>query len=113
MIVECSSSDIDPCEFITFPSSLSSGTSVACPEHLWAMQRWGFKNTYTFGKHLAEQLVASYHGRHFPVAIVRPSLVSGVAGKPYPGYVGNMAGGARFRFQCATVFGTSSVPLVW
>ena len=55
-------------------------------------QRWGFKNTYTFGKHLAEQLVASYHGRHFPVAIVRPSLVSAVAGQPYPGYAGNMAG---------------------
>ncbi len=27
-----------------------------------------------------------------PVAIVRPSFVSGVAGDPYPGYVGNLAG---------------------
>lgn len=27
------------------------------------------------------------------VAIVRPTLVSAVAGQPYPGYVGNLAGG--------------------
>jgi hypothetical protein len=57
------------------------------------IRRWDFPNTYTFGKHLAEQLVASYQSSHgLPVAIVRPSLVSAIAGEPYPGYVGNWAG---------------------
>ncbi len=51
------------------------------------------------GKHLTEALVAEWRaagrlagGR---VAIVRPTLVSAVAGQPYPGYVGNLAGGYR------------------
>ena len=33
-----------------------------------------------------------FHGRPAPVVIVRPSLISALAGKPYPGYVGNLAG---------------------
>jgi nucleoside-diphosphate-sugar epimerase len=46
------------------------------------------------GKNLTEKLVASYHKQHgLPVAIVRPSLVTGLAGLPYPGYCGNVAGG--------------------
>lgn len=44
------------------------------------------------GKHLTEQLVADYHKECLPVAIVRPTLVCGLAGKPYPGYCGNLAG---------------------
>jgi hypothetical protein len=37
--------------------------------------------------------VATYHKQHgLPVAIVRPSLVTGLAGAPYPGYCGNVAG---------------------
>ena len=56
-------------------------------------RRWGFPNTYTLGKHLTEHLVASYQARHgLPVAIVRPSLVSAMAGAPCPGYAGNWAG---------------------
>jgi hypothetical protein len=47
------------------------------------------------GKNLTEKLVASYHKQHgLPVAIVRPSLVTGLAGLPYPGYCGNVAGTA-------------------
>lgn len=57
------------------------------------MRRWGFPNTYTLGKHLTEHLVAKYQARlGLPAAIVRPSLVSAVAGAPYPGYAGNWAG---------------------
>lgn len=56
-------------------------------------QLWGFPNTYTMGKHLAEQLVARYQAQlDMPVAVVRPSLVSAIAGEPYPGYIGNYAG---------------------
>jgi hypothetical protein len=56
-------------------------------------QLWGFPNTYTLGKHLAEQLVARYQAQlDMPIAVVRPSLVSAIAGEPYPGYIGNYAG---------------------
>ncbi|CAD7696873.1 unnamed protein product [Ostreobium quekettii] len=68
------------------------------------MERWNFPNTYTFGKHLAEQLVADYHRKPFPVCIVRPSLISSLAGDPYPGYVGNLAGGAGFTIAFAIGF---------
>lgn len=52
-----------------------------------------FPNTYTLGKHLTEELVADFHkeGR-LPVVIVRPTLVCGLSGAPYPGYCGNLAG---------------------
>ncbi|KAI8468986.1 MAG: male sterility protein-domain-containing protein [Monoraphidium minutum] len=54
---------------------------------------WGFPNTYCLGKHLAEQMVARTHRKTgLPLAILRPSLVTGVAGLPWPGYVGNWAG---------------------
>lgn len=57
------------------------------------LDMWNFPNTYTLGKHLTEKLVASYHRNGMPTAIVRPSLVCGLAGDPYPGYCGNLAGG--------------------
>jgi hypothetical protein len=54
---------------------------------------WGFKNTYAMGKHLAEKAVVGLQREHgLPLVIVRPALVSGVAGEPYPGYSGNFAG---------------------
>eukprot|EP00878_Enallax_costatus_P011041 GHUV01011531.1.p1 GENE.GHUV01011531.1~~GHUV01011531.1.p1 ORF type:complete len:571 (+),score=148.68 GHUV01011531.1:338-2050(+) len=57
------------------------------------MRMWKFPNTYTMGKHMSEQLVTRYQAKQqLPVAIVRPSLVSAIAGEPYPGYVGNWAG---------------------
>lgn len=57
------------------------------------LDMWGFPNTYTLGKNLTEKLVATYHKQHgLNVAIVRPSLVTGLAGLPYPGYCGNVAG---------------------
>ncbi|KAI8467766.1 MAG: male sterility protein-domain-containing protein [Monoraphidium minutum] len=52
----------------------------------------GFPNTYSFGKHLAEELVAASHARGLPVAIVRPTLVLNIAGLPCPGHIGNFAG---------------------
>lgn len=57
------------------------------------LDMWGFPNTYTMGKNLSEKLVATYHKKHhLPITIVRPSLVTGLAGLPYPGYCGNLAG---------------------
>ncbi|WIA39152.1 hypothetical protein OEZ86_005280 [Tetradesmus obliquus] len=56
------------------------------------MDMWGFPNTYTLGKNLTEKLVAAAHRSGLPTAIVRPSLVCGLAGAPYPGYCGNLAG---------------------
>lgn len=65
------------------------------------MKRFHFINTYCFGKHLTEQMVSDYHNKQFPVCIVRPSLVSAVARKPYPGYTGNFAGGGGFSVAFA------------
>ncbi|GBF97474.1 hypothetical protein Rsub_10397 [Raphidocelis subcapitata] len=54
---------------------------------------WGFPNTYCLGKHLAEQMVyRTQKATGLPIAILRPSLVTGVAGLPWPGYCGNWAG---------------------
>jgi hypothetical protein len=49
-------------------------------------QLWNFANTYALGKHMSEQLVARYQAQlQLPIAVVRPSLVSAIAGEPYPG----------------------------
>lgn len=71
------------------------------------LDMWDFPNTYTLGKNLTEKLVASYHRQGMPVAIVRPSLVCGLAGDPYPGYCGNLAG----RFRCAAACMATSFDL--
>ncbi|KAL0022255.1 hypothetical protein WJX77_010593 [Trebouxia sp. C0004] len=66
------------------------------------MQQWCFPNTYCFSKHLAESLMAEYHTRAFPVAIIRPSIIGAVAGSPLPGYVGNTAGSTGAALAIAT-----------
>ncbi|KAI8472007.1 MAG: male sterility protein-domain-containing protein [Monoraphidium minutum] len=56
------------------------------------LDMWGFPNNYTLGKNLTEKLVAQFFYGGLPAAIVRPSMVCGVAGAPYPGYSGSLAG---------------------
>ena len=56
------------------------------------MKQWKLDNTYFVAKTLSERLVMSYHQKHFPVCIVRPSLVGCVAAAPFPGYIGNTSG---------------------
>ncbi|CAD7701405.1 unnamed protein product [Ostreobium quekettii] len=68
------------------------------------LKRWKMANTYCLSKHLAEQLVASYHRKPFPVCIVRPSMIIGLAGAPYPGYLGNLAGGGGYTIAYALGF---------
>ena len=66
------------------------------------MRQWHFPNTYCFSKHLAESLMAGYHSTLFPVAIVRPSIIGGLAGTPLPGYLGNTAGSTGAALAIAT-----------
>eukprot|EP00775_Hariotina_reticulata_P012149 gene12149-12287_t len=74
-------------ELLSLPKADANSRAAAL------IKRWNFPNTYTLGKHMSEQLVARYQAKQqLPVAIVRPSLVSAIAGEPYPGYVGNWAG---------------------
>lgn len=68
------------------------------------MKRWNLPNTYCFSKHLAEQLVSSYHRKPFPVCIIRPSMISAISGDPYPGYTGNLAGGGGYSIAFALGF---------
>jgi len=56
------------------------------------MRQWGLMNTYFVAKTLSERIVMSYHGKAFPVCIVRPTLIGCVAGDPHPGYIGNSSG---------------------
>lgn len=69
------------------------------------MERWNFPNTYCFGKHLAEKLVSDHCG-DFRCAIVRPALVAGLMGDPYPGYIDNLAGAASIPIAFAIGFYT-------
>ena len=55
------------------------------------MQRWGLMNTYFVSKTLTERLVMTY-ADSVPICILRPSLIGCVAGKPFPGYIGNGSG---------------------
>ncbi|KAF5290046.1 hypothetical protein FQA39_LY14827 [Lamprigera yunnana] len=48
-------------------------------------------NTYAYTKCLSEELVAGYHFR-FPVAIVRPSIVTASWKEPMPGWIDNLNG---------------------
>ena len=50
--------------------------------------------------------MATYHKQHgLNVAIVRPSLVTGLAGLPYPGYCGNVAGERVYSAALSLYFG--------
>ena len=65
---------------------LESGKTEANQRAETYKQLWNFPNTYTLGKHMGEQLVTRYQAQlQLPVAIVRPSLTSAIAGEPYPG----------------------------
>ncbi|XP_065343607.1 putative fatty acyl-CoA reductase CG5065 [Cloeon dipterum] len=48
-------------------------------------------NTYTFTKAMAEHVVWTESG-NFPLAIVRPSIITGALNEPFPGWVDNLAG---------------------
>lgn len=53
----------------------------------------GLPNAYTLTKHMTESLLADVHAAgRLQVAIVRPSVVGGIAHSPLPGYFGNAAG---------------------
>ncbi|GMH35777.1 hypothetical protein BSKO_03645 [Bryopsis sp. KO-2023] len=68
------------------------------------MRRFNFPNTYCLGKRMTEELVNDYFKNGLPCTIVRPSLITGVAKDPYPGYIGNLAGGAGFAIAFAIGF---------
>ncbi len=56
-------------------------------------KEYGFQHTnYAFVKYLTEVLVASYHGKPFPVCISRPVSVGCIARSPAAGFVGNTSG---------------------
>lgn len=57
------------------------------------MQDLKLTSTYAYSKHLTEQLVNSTCIKPgVAKAIVRPSLIAGMAGAPYPGWISGYAG---------------------
>ncbi|KAG5667451.1 hypothetical protein PVAND_015431 [Polypedilum vanderplanki] len=56
--------------------------------------------TYTFSKSLAEYLI-KLEGFDFPVAIVRPSIVTGSFKEPFPGWIETFSGASVLGFMIA------------
>lgn len=49
-------------------------------------------NTYTFTKAMAESALQAHGGKHYPIAIFRPTIVVSALRHPYPGWVQNLNG---------------------
>ncbi|KAG5667724.1 hypothetical protein PVAND_015695 [Polypedilum vanderplanki] len=59
-------------------------------------------NTYTFSKHLAEQVCEYYKkSKNLPIVIYRPSLIAGTEVEPFPGWLDNLYGPFAFAFSGA------------
>jgi nucleoside-diphosphate-sugar epimerase len=56
------------------------------------MKATGIQNTYFLIKNLTERMVMTYRDAGLPLCILRPTIVTGVARAPYPGFVGNTSG---------------------
>jgi nucleoside-diphosphate-sugar epimerase len=80
------------------PKPFSKRADVEVSNALFSVQalkfivKNNFRNTYTISKNLTERLVMSYGEKGLNVCIMRPSLVTSIAGNPYPGYIGNTSG---------------------
>uniref|UniRef100_A0A383W7V3 Fatty acyl-CoA reductase n=1 Tax=Tetradesmus obliquus TaxID=3088 RepID=A0A383W7V3_TETOB len=61
-------------------------------------------STYAFGKLLTERLVGEAQLQGVSKVIVRPSLISSLAGDPYPGYINNFAGSPGFMMAYGAGF---------
>lgn len=55
-------------------------------------------NTYTLSKNFAENIINNYEDK-IPIAIVRPSIVSGAVQEPFPGWVDNVIGATGVMVQ--------------
>eukprot|EP00775_Hariotina_reticulata_P012461 gene12461-12596_t len=89
-------------DFIAALMEMDSITANATAQDI--MKRQHFGSTYAFGKNLTEQLVQDTSirpGVH--KAIVRPSLISSMAGAPYPGFIQGYAGAGGYIMGCKVV----------
>lgn len=60
-------------------------------------------NTYTFTKHMAEQVCVDYKSDHnLPITIFRPSIVTASEVEPVPGWCDNMNGPMAILIGVAT-----------
>eukprot|EP00775_Hariotina_reticulata_P008751 gene8751-8931_t len=84
--------EVQHSEFVQGLMAMSADEAAAKAAQVMRINN-NFGSTYAFGKHLTEQLVADTcirPGLH--KAIVRPALIAGLAGDPYPGYISSFAG---------------------
>ncbi|XP_033204449.1 putative fatty acyl-CoA reductase CG5065 [Bombus vancouverensis nearcticus] len=79
------STSIQPSSVIEICDSLDKESIELLEERILKIH----PNTYTFTKNLAEQIVSS-NSKSFPVAIVRPSIISASLKEPCPGWLGNI-----------------------
>lgn len=78
-------------EFVAALMAMSSEEANAVA--LTLMAKHNFNSTYAFGKHLTEMMVLDTRiAPGVARAIVRPSLIAGLLGAPYPGYVTGFGG---------------------
>lgn len=76
-----------PVEYKEFVEALMSmDTETANKVALDLMGKNNFNSTYAFGKHLTERMVVDTQVKPgVQRAMVRPSLIAGLLGDPYPG----------------------------
>ncbi|XP_028967969.1 fatty acyl-CoA reductase 1-like [Galendromus occidentalis] len=79
--------EVDPVNML----SMSEWMTEELMEHITPKLLKDRPNTYTFTKALAENLVELY-SECLPIAIVRPSIITGAAFEPSPGWVDNYNG---------------------
>jgi long-chain acyl-CoA synthetase len=66
-------------------------------------RRYGWPNTYTFTKSLAESLIAKL-GADLPIAVVRPSVVETSTDDPFPGWNEGVNTSAPLSYLLGTLF---------
>jgi fatty acyl-CoA reductase len=62
------------------------------------LKKFGFPNTYTLTKNLAEQAFKRYHG-DIRLTISRPSAVTSTYKYPFPGWTDSIAAGGAVIFM--------------
>lgn len=72
-------------------------------EGMQRARRWGWPNTYTYSKSMAESLLARRAGR-IRVSVLRPTIVESARAYPFPGWNESFNGSAPLAYVMGTWF---------
>ncbi|XP_070507994.1 fatty acyl-CoA reductase 2-like isoform X2 [Chironomus tepperi] len=87
--------DVDWRKFINYAETIDDGMLDALEKKLTD----NAPNTYTFTKHLSEQVCKYYRDtKKLPIVIYRPSIIAGSESEPLPGWLDNLNGPFSYCF---------------